>query len=407
MDTIIKIAWRDLWRNKKRTFITMGSIMLAVFLAMFMRSMQIGSYNNMILAGVTEVGYLQVHDSGYWNNKSINKSFVYTKNLKKKIESVENVSNLIPRLESFALGSFGNQTKGIFLIGTNPEIEDQQTHLSRKIVKGRYLKKDDTGILLAEKLAKFLKADVNDTIVILGQGYQGVTAAGKYEVVGILKFLAQEQDNKMVYTSLSNAQNMISPYVPDILSSLSIMLDNPNKMVKTQAELQKTLGNNYEVITWRTVLSEMVQTIQGDNAGGIIMLLILYIVVGFGIFGTVLMMTLERRREFAVMVSVGMRRGKLSFVILIETLVIGFLGVICGIIISLPFLIYLHINPIPVSGEIADMMIQYNMVPAIPFSLQGYIFLNQGFTVLILALIASLYPIFIINRFKVLNALRG
>ncbi len=407
MNTIIKIAWRDLWRNKKRTFITMGSIMLAVFLAMFMRSMQIGSYNNMILAGVTEVGYLQVHDSGYWNNKSINKSFVYTETLKKKIENVENVSNLIPRLESFALGSFGNQTKGVFLVGTDPEIEDQQTHLSRKIVKGRYLKKNDTGILLAEKLAKFLKAGVNDTIVILGQGYQGVTAAGKYEVVGILKFLAQEQDNKMVYTSLSNAQNMISPYVPDILSSLSIMIDNPNKMIKTQAELQKTLGNNYEIITWRKVLSEMVQTIQGDNAGGIIMLLILYIVVGFGIFGTVLMMTLERRREFAVMVSVGMRRGKLSFVILIETLVIGFLGVLCGIVLSLPFLIYLHINPIPVSGEIADMMIQYNMVPAIPFSLKGFIFFNQGITVLILALAASLYPIFIINRFKVLSALRG
>jgi len=407
MDTIIKIAWRDLWRNKKRTFITMGSIMLAVFLAMFMRSMQIGSYNNMILAGVTEVGYLQVHDSGYWNNKSINKSFVYTKNLKKKIESIENVSNLIPRLESFALGSFGNQTKGIFLIGTNPEIEDQQTHLSRKIVKGRYLKKNDTGILLAEKLAKFLKAEVNDTIVILGQGYQGVTAAGKYEVVGILKFLAQEQDNKMVYTSLTNAQNMISPYVPDILSSLSIMLENPKRMKSTQLELQKTLGGNYEVITWRTVLSEMVQTIQGDNAGGIIMLLILYIVVGFGIFGTVLMMTLERRREFAVMVSVGMRRGKLSLVILLETLVIGLLGVLCGIIVSLPFLIYLHLNPIPVSGEIADMMIQYNMVPAIPFSLKGYIFFNQGITVLILALAASLYPILIISRFKVLNALRG
>jgi len=185
------------------------------------------------------------------------------------------------------------------------------------------------------------------------------------------------------------------------------MLENPKRMKSTQLELQKTLGGNYEVITWRTVLSEMVQTIQGDNAGGIIMLLILYIVVGFGIFGTVLMMTLERRREFAVMVSVGMRRGKLSLVILLETLVIGLLGVLCGIIVSLPFLIYLHLNPIPVSGEIADMMIQYNMVPAIPFSLKGYIFFNQGITVLILALAASLYPILIISRFKVLNALRG
>ncbi|MCD4772924.1 MAG: FtsX-like permease family protein [Bacteroidales bacterium] len=407
MDTIIKIAWRDLWRNKRRTFITMGSIMMAVFLAMFMRSMQIGSYDNMILAGVTEVGYLQVYDSGYWNNKSINKSLVYTNALKKKINNVKNISRIIPRLELFALGSFGNQTKGIFLIGTDPEIEDQQTHLSRKIVKGRYLKKNDSGILLAEKLAKFLKADVNDTIVILGQGYQGITAAGKYKVVGILKFLAKDRNNKMIYMGLSNAQNMISPYVPDVLSSLSIMLDKPNRMKKTRAELQKALGNDYEVITWRTILSEMVQTIQGDNAGGIIMLLILYIVVGFGIFGTVLMMTLERKKEFAVMVSVGMRRSKLSLVMLIETFVIGLMGVLSGIALSLPLLVYLHYNPIGVSGEIADMMIQYNMVPAMPASLKSYIFINQGITVLILALIASLYPVIIINRFKILRALRG
>ena len=88
-------------------------------------------------------------------------------------------------------------------------------------------------------------------------------------------------------------------------------------------------------------------------------------------------------------------------------LVAGLLGVLCGIAVSLPFLIYLHFNPIGVTGEIADMMIQYNMIPAIPFSLKGYIFFNQGITVLILALVASLYPIIIISRFKILSALRG
>jgi len=407
MDTIIKIAWRDLWRNKRRTFITMASIMMAVFLAMFMRSMQIGSYDNMILAGVSEVGYLQVHDSGYWNNKSINKSFVFSEALKKKVEENENVTRVVPRLESFALGSFGNQTKGIFLIGTDPEIEDKQTHLSKKIIKGRYLKKDDTGILLAEKLADFLKVNVNDTIVILGQGYQGITAAGKYKVVGILSFLSQDQNNKMVYMSLSNAQNMISPYVPNICSSLSLMLEKPEKIKKTQAEILSSIGNNYEVVSWRTILSSMLQTIQGDNAGGVIMLIILYVIVGFGIFGTVLMMTLERRREFAVMVSVGMRRGKLALVVLFETIVIGVLGVLFGIVVSFPFILFFHLNPIAVTGEMAVMMTQYNMAPAIPFSLDAYIFVNQGVTVLILALAASIYPLFIIGRFNILSALRG
>jgi ABC-type lipoprotein release transport system permease subunit len=320
MKTLIKIAWRNLWRNKKRTFITTSSILLAVFLAMFMRSMQIGSYDNMILAGITEVGYIQLHDSGYWDNRSINRSFIYSETLKEKIKKVKNVSSLTPRLETFALGSYGEQTKGVMLIGTDPEIENNQTHLANKIVKGRYLNKNDNGILVAEKLSKYLKVDVNDTLVLLGQGFQGITAAGKYRIVGILHFPSPQMDNQMVYMSLSNAQDLISPYVPDILSSVSIMLHKPSRLEQTINELKISLGDEYEVISWRKMLTEIVQAIQSDNAGGIIMLAILYIIIAFGIFGTVLMMTMERRKEFAVMVAIGMRRGKLAKVVLSETI---------------------------------------------------------------------------------------
>ena len=406
MKTLIKIAWRSLWRNKKRTFITTSSILLAVFLAMFMRSMQIGSYDNMIMAGITEVGYIQIHDSGYWDNRSINRSFIYSETLKEKIKKVKNVSSLIPRLETFALGSYGEQTKGVMLIGTDPEIENNQTHLANKIVKGRYLNKNDGGILVAEKLAKYFKVDVNDTLVLLGQGFQGITAAGKYRIVGILHFPSPQMDNQMVFMSLSNAQNLISPYVPDILSSVSIMLHKPSRLEQTIDELKISLGNEYEVISWRKMLTEVVQAIQSDNAGGIIMLAILYIIIAFGIFGTVLMMTMERRKEFAVMVAVGMRRGKLTKVVLSETIFIGIMGVISGIIFSLPFLIYLYYNPIPLTGEMATMAIEYNMDPILPFSLAPKIFVNQGITVLIITLLAAIYPVIIINRFNILNAFR-
>ena len=155
------------------------------------------------------------------------------------------------------------------------------------------------------------------------------------------------------------------------------------------------------------MLPEIVQQIEGDNIGGIIMLAILYLIVAFGIFGTVLMMTMERRKEFAIMIAVGMHRWKLAIVVCIETIMIGLMGVASGMIACFPFLKYLYHNPIPLKGEMADMMLEFNIEPIMPFSLETFIFTNQGVTILILACLAAIYPIVFVIRFKILKAMRS
>jgi len=187
MNTLIKMAWRNIWRNKRRTILTMFSIFLAVFLSLITRSMQIGSYANMIDNAVKfSTGYIQIHKSGYWENKSINETFAYTEEIKNHISSMENVTFFIPRLESFALISSGEKTKGSLVIGTDPELENELNNYSEKIIKGNYLEKNDRSVLVAEKLAEYLNVSVNDTLVMLGQGYHGITAANQYPVKGII-----------------------------------------------------------------------------------------------------------------------------------------------------------------------------------------------------------------------------
>ncbi|MCP4553330.1 MAG: ABC transporter permease [Bacteroidetes bacterium] len=407
METLFKIAWRGLWRNKRRTLITTTSVFLAVFLALFMRSMQIGSYELMIDSAVTEAGHLQVHDSGFWESKSINDSFIYSKSLKNKIEGVENVKTVIPKLETFALGSYGEMTKGFMLQGIIPELEDLRKNISDKLVEGRFLNTNDDGIVLAEGLAKFFKIGVNDTIVLIGQGYQGISAIGIFPVVGIIKYPIPKLNNFITYMSLSKVQEVFAPYHPGLVSTIVIDLESDKNLETEAKEINSLLGSKYEVIPWTIMLAEVVQQIEGDNVGGLIMLAILYLIVTFGIFGTILMMTMERRKEFAVMVAVGMHRGKLAIVVCIETLMIGLMGVVSGILASLPLLQYLYRNPIPLKGEAAKMMLEFNIEPIMPFSLELFIFSNQGVTILILASITALYPIIYVNRFKILKAMRS
>lgn len=406
MNTLFKIAWRSLWRNKRRTIITSTSVFLAVFLALFMRSMQIGSYEMMIDSVVKEVGHVQVHRLGFWEKKSINYFLEYTPELKQQIEEYENISIAIPRIESFALASFGDMTKGVAMQGIIPDLTNERSKLADKIIKGRYLKKNDEGVIIAEGLANYLKISVNDTIVLMGQGYQGISAAAIFPVVGIVKFPIPKLNKLMLYMELSKAQEMMAPYHPNLISALVIELKSDKDLIAESQKINELIGDYYEVMSWKEMMTEIVQQIKGDNAGGIVMLAILYLIVAFGIFSTILMMTMERRREFAIMVAVGLHRSKLAIIVFLETIMIGLLGVIAGVITSIPVLQFLHYNPIPLTGETAEMMLEYNIEPIMPFSLETFIFTNQGITVLTLAFITALYPIIFVNRFKILKAMR-
>lgn len=407
METLFIIAWRSLWRNKRRTLITTTSVFLAVFLALSMRSMQIGSYEIMIKSAVTEVGHLQLHDSGYWDSKSINNSFIYNESLKQKMESYENIKTLTPKLETFALGSYGEMTKGFLVQGIIPKVEDARKKISNKLIEGRFLNEKDDGIVLAEGLARYFKIGINDTLVLIGQGYQGISAVGIFPVVGIVKYPIPKLNNFIAYMSLSKVQEVFAPYHPNLISALVIDLKSNKNLNEEAEEIHASLGSKYEVMSWSTMLPEIIQQIEGDNIGGIIMLAILYLIVAFGIFGTVLMMTMERRKEFAIMVAVGMHRRKLAIVVCIETIMIGLMGVVSGIIACFPFLKYLYHNPIPLTGEMADMMLEFNIEPIMPFSLETFIFTNQGMTILILATLAAIYPIVFVIRFKILKAMRS
>lgn len=403
--TLLKIAWRNLWRNKRRSLITMASVFFAVILALLMRSMQLGTYDNMVKNAVSfYTGYIQIHEKGYWEDKTINNTFSLNKKLEDTIKAEPNVTIIAPRLESFALASSGNLTKGSAVIGTNPEKENDFTKLAKKLIKGDYLVTGDRDILVAEGLADYLKATIGDTLVLLGQGYHGITASGAYRIKGIIKFPTPEMNKQTVYMSLAESQYFFGAY--NRITSLALMIKELDKMKQTVTDIKNSLGEEYEVMDWEEMMPDLVQEIEADNVGGLVMLGILYLIIFFGILGTIMMMTMERRKEFAVMIAVGMRKGKLILIILYETLIIGFLGVIAGSIIGLPIMIYMHSHPMHLVGEAAKALEQFNAEPIVPFALEAGIFLNQGYIVIIMAILAFLFPLIVISRFNVIEGMR-
>jgi ABC-type lipoprotein release transport system permease subunit len=397
MKLYLTLAWRNIWRNKRRSLISMSSVVFAVVIAVATRSMQLGFYSHTIHNVVSfETGYLQVHADGYQESQRLDDCFVRPDSVAAIVAGTPHVTAAAPRLESFALLSGGSVTDGAQIIGIDPAREDRVTGLRRRLASGRFLAGDDRGILLGAGLAEHLQVGPGDTVIALGSGYHAASAAGGFVVRGTVRFPIPELNTTIAYLSLPAAQELLA--APDRATSLVVMLDDPRALPEAAARLRTRLGPAYEVISWQTMMPEMVQYIGLDNASGILMLALVYVVIGFGILGTVLMMTLERTREFGVLVAVGMRRRMLGGIVLLESVILAIQGALVGTAIGVPLLMYLVHHPVLLGGEVARAMRSYGFEPIVPFALRGSIFASQTLAMLAIALAAAVLPLLRIHR---------
>jgi ABC-type lipoprotein release transport system permease subunit len=402
---IIKLAWRNIWRNKRRTIITASSLMFAVIFGIVMRSMQLGTYDRMIDSAVRQYsGFIQVQEKSYWKDKTIDDLMPDSMVLRQRIAKLDGVIDVLPRLESFALISSGNKTKGAFFQGIDPLLDDQMTQISHKVVQGRFLEKDDDGVLLSQRLAGFVNINVGDTIVLLSQGYHGVTAADVFAVRGIVKIPNPKLDKSLIIGSLKKVQEFYG--AEGMLTSMVVNIKSKNNIDMVLPEVTKIIDSGSLVaLSWTDMNKELKQQIESDNGSGMIMLGILYIVIFFGILGTIIMMTAERQKEFGVMVALGMHRYYLALIVFIETILLGLVGAVTGGLISAVIVAYYYNSPIHIGGEMKEIYEQFGIEPVLAFSKDFGIFINQFYVVLALLFVAVLYSIVKISGFKIVDAL--
>jgi putative ABC transport system permease protein len=271
MNTIIKLARRNIWRNKRRTLITAMAIFFAVFFSVVMQSVQKGMFDNMEFGMVKSfVGFGQIHSKGFFEDQTLDNAFLYDEKIDELANKHKDVKAFVPRIESFALASNGQATKGAMLIGIDTEKENTLTELSQKITKGEYFVPNDSSVLVAEGLAKYLKVDVGDTLVLISSGYHGASAAGAYLVKGLIEFPSPELNNRMIYMPLATSQEFFD--LDGLVTTLVIDTDKPNRIEKITNQLQADLGEEYEVMPFLELIPNIVQVRQFKEGSSLFML---------------------------------------------------------------------------------------------------------------------------------------
>lgn len=468
----LKLAWRNLWRNRRRTVITAASVFFAVFFTVITRSVQLGSYDHMINNFIESfTGHLQVQHIRFHDDPLIDNSFSYNDSLSSAISAIEKVVSVTPHIESFTLASNGSQTKGVAVIGIDPVREKHFSDPESKLVKYRitgeavermedegipekilgkvrksigrsyssaaraeleleltdeekdlcfqqilrcsefknaYLSPDDNGILLAGKLAGFLRAGIGDSVILMGQGYHGVSAAGIFPVRGIIKIPSPEMDGRLIIMTITAARRLFD--AEGKVTSLVVNLkDRSGRTIKTARDKINSLlpDRNTSARTWYELNEVLYQQIRGDSQSGQLMLVVLYFIIFFGIFGTVLMMVSERKREFGMLVALGMRKGKLKRIVTIEMIMLGIIGLITGLLAGTPLIIYFNHNPVVIRGELGQMMEDWGYDAVMPTAPAGPYFYWQAVIVALMVLMTTIYPLRKIGKLKEAEALKS
>jgi len=467
-----QLAWRNLWRNKRRTLITAASVFFAVFFALIMRSFQLGTYEKMYRDVIESYsGYLQLQHSDYLDESNLDNGFVLEQSLAGVIEADPNVTGVIPKLESFALAAAGSRTQGVMVIGMDPDNEQKTLNIKNRLIKfrltrdatealkgenlpartaklvdvfsgeawtdekslisdlgigyddsaavmplfrkyasldNRYLTSADSGrAVIGYGLSRYLSADVGDTLVVMGQGYHGVSAAGLFVIKGIVSMPNPDIDNAFVYITLADAQYLYA--ASDMVTSaiISISDTDDKELLQTQQRLAASCNDGLVIRNWKEMNALLLNQMEADNKSGAIMIGILYLVIAFGVFGTVLMMMAERRREFGMLVSIGMQKRKLAGIVGMEMLFIGLLGVMAGMAASLPIIFLGYARPLRFTGELARMYEEYGFEPVMPMLLPDTYYLWQAVIVLLILLIAITFSVRRIFKLNIINALRA
>ncbi len=410
MRTVLRLAWRNVWRNPRRTGLTVAATVFAVFLVVVFVAMADGTHTKMIEDSVRiQSGHVQVAARGYLENRTLEYFIELDGPLEAALSAAPAIEAWAPRVNSAALLSLESSTQGVILIGVDPEREPSVSTLSDRIEIGEFLPATATRpIVLGEQLARNLGAVLGDEILVYSMAYTLENAYDLFVFTGTLSLPDASLERGLAIVRLSDAQEFLA--YGDRVSEVALRAGSARDVPALTADLGARLAGISGVVLhpWNEVMPEVEQFIIVDDAGMYVMLVILVIVVGFGILNTILMSVLERQQEFGAMLALGLRPLRIFAMVYAESMMLAMIGLIAGLALALPTVLWFVGHPIPLSGdgmEAAAALV--GMEPIVVFELRETTLPGAALTILGVAALAALYPAVKAGRARPIEALRS
>ena len=399
-----RIAWRNIFRQKRRTILTVLTMFGGFTLSAISIGWADGTYNKIIdMFTRNRLGHIQIHAEGYLDKPSLYKKIDNYEAIGRVIEQTRGIETWAPRLYSAGLASVGEKSSGVRIIGIYPERESAATRFEKKVVEGRSFSPAPLHeAIIGKGVARTLKAGVGDEIVIVSQGADGSIANDLYTIVGIIESGDAVADQSSFYLHLQDARELL--VLEGAIHEIVVVVDKLDRVTRLTEIIRQTLNDPQLKITpWQEFARSFYVAMQADKEGACIMLFVIILIVAVGVLNTVLMTVLERTREYGVMRALGTRPLQIIRLVLYEVALMAFIGIVIGFGLSLPinYILSLHGIPMPLTFTYGGMEFTHYYA-----EVNAHSFYIPAITVTLSAMIVSIFPAVKASRIAPARALR-
>ena len=342
---VLKIAFRNTFRQKRRTILTALAMVVGFTLLSLTIGLSDGAYGNIIAMFTrNRIGHIQVHREGYLDKPSLYKTIDNVSAVGEAIQSTAGVEAWTPRVYGAGLGSVGEKSTGVQIIGVDVARETEATRFDKKIVEGSTLTETPSHeTVIGKGLAKIVSATVGSEIVIVSQGADGSIANDLYKIVGIAESGDDITDRVACYLHIADAQELF--VLDERVHEIVVIVSNINRVAKVADAIEANLNDaTLDVAPWQEVAKSFYRAMRTDQQGDAISRLVIMLIVAIGVLNTVLMSVLERTREYGVLKAVGTKPVQIFWLVVCEVVIIAFasicIGALLGVLVNYLFSIY-------------------------------------------------------------------
>lgn len=393
---LLKLAIRNIARQRRRSFLTGLSMTLGFLLAAVTMGLVEGSYGLIIDTFTRDrTGHIQIHAEDYLDRPSLYKRIKNVDDIVAKVKAVPDVVSAAPRVFAPSLTYANDKTSIATVIGIDPAAESATTSITGKKREGPFLDANQSGnrspdgydhVMIGQTVAKTLKIGIGDELVLIGQSIDGSIANDIYKVSAIIG--TKDGTERMnIYMTIDAARRYLS-MGPDA-HEIALMTESPDDAVKVAARVAAALDDpELSTDPWQVVEAIFYNSMQADKKGDYVTTGIVMAMVAIGVLNAVLMSVFERTREYGLLRAVGTRPRQIFGMIVVETMMLGIISSIIGFILSLPIMHYLKVTGIPIPPVEVGGMVMDAMVA----DLSASVFIYPVALVLITAFLVSLWP---------------
>ena len=407
MNLVFRLAWRNIWRHPRRTWLTTGAMMFSNMLLVFMISLQFGMYGLMIDNTLqTFSGHMQVQVPGYKDDQKMRQTVLDIQPLAHHLREQLGSDTVAARATAFALASSEERSYGIAIFGVEPNFEPGVSSIPGLIKEGRFLQGPDAAeIVIGTALARNLRVALGDELTLLGSGRDGSFAAAVVTIVGLFDSGLAEFDRSIAEVPLNYFQDVF--YMDGAGHQIVVNALDIDAVPGTKLQVEGLLPDDQNLLVhdWDALQPGLKQAIKADISSAFFMYGILVVLVAFSVLNTQLMSVLERTREFGIVMALGLTPGRLGRLVLLETAIMGLLGLTLGAVLGALVTWWFSVNGFSYPG-MEDMAAQFNLPARFYPQVTVMTLLIGPIVVFAFTLLAAVYPALRLNRLHPVEAMR-